>query len=259
MKRLFDHHAGEHLDVDGACLYCEEAGDPQGQALVLLHGGFGTMEDFNGLLAAVAGDFHVHAIDFRGHGRSTLGYDRLCYARLAQDVAQFIAYRGLRNPAMVGINDGGVIAYRLAAEADLGIARAVAIGASWDISHRAASRQELATITGASWRTRHPDAYHAYQRLNPHPDFDGLAEVVVGMWLDDTPAGYPGPAVERIACPLLVVRGDSDRYMPRHAAVDLVDRVSGAQLLNIPSAGAAVLEDAAEIAVSCIKRFLVAA
>lgn len=256
MKSVLNHKDGEHFDVDGACLYCEEAGNPRGDPLVLLHGGFGTMEDFNPLVNALAPEFHIFAFDTRGHGRSTMGHDRLTYARLAQDVAQVLAYRGIRDAALVGASDGGVAAYRVAAQADSGVSRAVAIGAPWHISHRAAARDELAMLTGARWRARHPHTYHAYQKLNPAPDFDGLAEVVVGMWLDESAAGYPGPAVQRIGCPLLIVRGDDDAFLPRAAATELAEQVKGSQLLNIPFAGSAVLQEAAELSVQCIRRFL---
>ena len=47
----FNHQSGEYFETtDAAKIYYEITGNPDGLVLVLLHGGFGNMEDFNGLL-----------------------------------------------------------------------------------------------------------------------------------------------------------------------------------------------------------------
>ena len=40
----FTHQDGQYVEVAGARLYCEQQGNPQGPALVFLHGGFGDIE-----------------------------------------------------------------------------------------------------------------------------------------------------------------------------------------------------------------------
>ncbi|MCL4321264.1 MAG: hypothetical protein M0016_07380 [Deltaproteobacteria bacterium] len=48
--RNFDHNSGDTLDIDGARIYYEVAGNENSPALLVLHGGFGNMEDFNTII-----------------------------------------------------------------------------------------------------------------------------------------------------------------------------------------------------------------
>ena len=50
----FTHQDGQYVEVAGARLYCEQQGNPQGPALVFLHGGFGDIETFNAITPALA-------------------------------------------------------------------------------------------------------------------------------------------------------------------------------------------------------------
>lgn len=40
----FNHRDGQHLDIDGARIYVEEQGNPDGPALLFLPGGFDQIE-----------------------------------------------------------------------------------------------------------------------------------------------------------------------------------------------------------------------
>ena len=46
----FDHNSGEHLKVSGAKIYYELKGKEHNPVLLFLHGGFGNIEDFNGVI-----------------------------------------------------------------------------------------------------------------------------------------------------------------------------------------------------------------
>ncbi len=55
----FDHKSGKHLQIDGARIYYEAAGNEDSPALLFLHGGFGNLEDFNTILPDLDIDFRV--------------------------------------------------------------------------------------------------------------------------------------------------------------------------------------------------------
>ncbi len=50
----FNHWRGRHLDIEGASIYVEETGNPQGPALLCLPGGFGQIETWNALAPGLA-------------------------------------------------------------------------------------------------------------------------------------------------------------------------------------------------------------
>ena len=64
----FTHESGRAIPCGDASIFAEETGHPDGPVLILLHGGFGTIEDFNPILPALGRHFRLIGIDSRGHG-----------------------------------------------------------------------------------------------------------------------------------------------------------------------------------------------
>lgn len=259
MSDAFDHRRGSVLDVGGAQVYYELAGQHAGPALLMLHGGLGHIEDLNGILPAVAAEYRVIGIDSRGHGRSTLGREPLTYGLLQRDVEKVLAHLGIRTASVIGFNDGGVLGYRLAARSDterVKVARLVAIGARWRLTEKDPVVRLLEGVTAAWWKDKFPEGHASYRRLNPEPDFDRLAAKVARMWLDVSPAGYPARTVQAITCPTLVVRGRQDHLFSFPEAVELVGLVKDSRLLNILSAGHAAFDDRKELFKASLIEFL---
>lgn len=252
----FTHRGGEHLALDSARIYFEVHGDNAGAPLLLLHGGLGTLRDFNGVLPLLKKRYRLIAIDSRGHGKSTLGTAPLHYERLAFDAASVLRHLGVERCSVLGFSDGGITALRLAAQADSRIDKLVAIGTDKMLKPDDPVRQLLGSVTAESWEKKFPETVALYQSLNPQPDFAALVAAIVPMWLDDGGTGYPGESVKRIRCPLLAVRGDEDHLVSRASVLELVEQVPGAKLLNIPFAGHEVHKDQAELVMASVNRFL---
>ena len=257
--RLFDHHSGEYLDVDGAKIYYEVTGNENSPALLALHGGFGNIENLNTLLSGLDKEFKVIGIDSRGQGKSTLGSAALTYGRMQKDVERILEHLDIDAVRIIGFSDGGIVAYRLASLTSLNVEKLVTIGSRWHLRETESIKALFLTITGESWRQKFPDTYDAYQRLNPAPDFDVLAQSLVNMWLDPSLSGYPNEAVKNISCPLLIVRGDDDHLVSREAVVELSRLVRQSMLLNIPFAGHVAFEDQQEIVAIILNAFLLKA
>jgi len=252
----FDHISGQYVSIDKAKIYYEVTGKEDGPVLLFLHGGFGTIEDFNGILPEFRKKFRVLGIDSRGHGRSTLGSKVLTYERMQKDVERVLEHLDIGTLSIIGFSDGGIIAYRLAALTSLNIEKLVTIGSSWHLKNTEPTREMFLKITGESWRNKFPTTYDAYQELNPEPDFEFLAQSLIKMWLDPNSSGRPNEAVKNISCPLLVVRGDNDHLVSREAVVALAGMVKGSSLLNIPFAGHTAFKDQKEIFLISARTFL---
>lgn len=252
----FDHRSGEHVDIDEARIYYEVTGNENSPALLVLHGGFGNLEDFNTVLPGLDKDFRVIGIDSRGHGKSTLGEHELTYERIQKDVARVLEHLAVDTVRIIGFSDGGIVAYRLASFTSLHIEKLVTIGASWHLKHIEPNRELFSKVTGESWRKKFPDTYDMYQKLNPEPDFDSLAQASVNMWLDTNPSGHPNEAVKDISCPLLIVRGDDDHLVSRETVCELSGIVKNSRLLNIPFAGHVAFEEQKEIFMISLNDFL---
>src|SRR5215831_2798222 len=89
-----------YAPVNGIRLYYEVHGT--GQPVVLLHGGLGAIEMFGDVLALLAQDHQVIAVDLQGHGR-TADVDRpMRFESMADDIAALIHYLGLQNADVMG-------------------------------------------------------------------------------------------------------------------------------------------------------------
>ena len=151
---IFDHETGEYFEIDGARIYVEEKCGKDLPVLLFLHGGFGTIEDFNVILPLLEKKFRVIGIDSRGQGKSTLGEGVLSYERLQKDVEQILERLGIERLNIVGFSDGGIIAYRLAVFSALKIEKLVTIGSRWHYRDVEETKEILSKVSGEVWRNR---------------------------------------------------------------------------------------------------------
>ena len=251
----FTHESGRAIPCGDASLYVEETGHPDGPVLILLHGGFGTIEDFNPILPALGRHFRLIGIDSRGHGKSTLGDAALSYETLAADLAQIIDALELRDYSLLGFSDGGIAAYRHALRRDPRLQKIVTVGASWEMGESDPAWDMLSGMTGDAWKDMFPDSVAAYQRLNPQPDYDRFAAAVIALWTDLSPTGYPGQRMSDISVPLLVVRGDNDFLTHLDSFARLKTLNPGIAFLNVPQAEHIAFAEAPDLFLAALGRF----
>lgn len=92
-------------------LHFKESG--QGRAVILLHGLFGSGENWHPIALRLAEKFHIFALDHRNHGQSPHSAE-MDYLLMAGDVNRFMAVRGLETAAVVGHSMGGKTAMQFA-------------------------------------------------------------------------------------------------------------------------------------------------
>ena len=234
----FNHKTGKYFEVDGAYIYYEVIENTGKPTLLFLHGGFGNIEDFNSILQMFANDYRIVGIDSRGHGKSTLGTDKLTYKQLQLDVEAVISHLQLENIDIIGFSDGGIIAYRLAAANSVPIRKIITVGATWSLSDAELIAGKLMEdVTLDDWKKLFKEFFFDfYQKHNPQPDFDLFTKCVIEMWSDKTEDGYPLASVENITVPTLIIRGNDDDAFPLESAVELTTKIKKSLLFNIPFA-----------------------
>ncbi len=84
-----------------------------GQPLLIMHGLFGTLDNWQTLGRQYAETHQVYLIDLRNHGRSPHS-DDLSYQLMSDDVAAFIKQHQIQNPVVLGHSMGGKVAMNLA-------------------------------------------------------------------------------------------------------------------------------------------------
>lgn len=251
----FDHGSGRCISCGDAEIYVEEKGNPDLPVLLMLHGGFGSIEDFNTIVPALSREFRLIGVDSRGHGKSSLGAGKLSYRLLTDDLAQVINFLDLKDFNILGFSDGGITAYRYAAGQDPRLGKIVTVGAGWEMSKNDPAWGRLSGMTGEIWKKAFPSSYESYMRLNPEPDFDRFAKAVVPMWTDLSPAGRPGVLMGQIKNEMLIVRGDNDPLTTIESLAKLRGITKSVNILNIPFAGHVAFDDAPDVFLKTTGRF----
>jgi pimeloyl-ACP methyl ester carboxylesterase len=252
----FDHKSGGFLEIEGAKIYYEITGNMSAPVLLLLHGGFGNIEDFNDTLENMDDEFQVIGMDSRGQGKSTLGPKELTYEMIQKDVEQILQHLNIDTLNILGFSDGGIVGYRLASFTGLKINKLITVGSRWHFKNVEPMKKIFSGITGFSFREMFPPVYEAYKKLNPEPDFDKLVPQLLKMWLDTSDSGCPNEHVKNISCPILIVRGDDDKTISRMDVVELSEIVNSSRILNIPFSGHATHTEQREIFLISLKEFL---
>ncbi|MHA6250170.1 alpha/beta fold hydrolase [Pontibacter sp. CAU 1760] len=92
-------------------LHYKEMG--HGQPLLILHGLFGTLDNWQTLANRFAEHYNVFLVDLRNHGRSPHS-DEHSYDLMADDVLELVDELGIPTPAIIGHSMGGKVAMKYA-------------------------------------------------------------------------------------------------------------------------------------------------
>lgn len=203
-----------YAEVNGINLYFEEHGS--GRPLVLLHGGLGSGEMFEPILAQLAASRRIILPDLQGHGR-TADIDRPLDIRLmADDIGALIDHLELDRPDLVGYSLGGGVALHTAIKYPGKVGKLVSASAN---IRRSAIYPEMLVQQGqvsaaAAEFMKQTPMYELYQRVAPRPeDFPRLLDKIgtaMAVDFDFT------EEVRGLQVPTLIVAADADMAPPSH-------------------------------------------
>ena len=79
----------------------------QGEPLILLHGNGENCEYFRGQMDEFSRQYHVYALDTRGHGKTPRGEMPFTIRQFADDLLGFMDEHGIDRAHLLGFSDGG--------------------------------------------------------------------------------------------------------------------------------------------------------
>ncbi len=222
---------GQTATINGAALYYEDHGDPNGQPVLLLHGGLLNTEWWANLAPVlVAAGYRVVAMDSRGHGRSAWGDKPITVVpQMADDALGLLDHLGIPKADVVGWSDGAVIALDLAIHHPERLDRVVAYGANFtpDGLHDLVPTDELPPFERL---------IADYRRLAPEPErFEELAGVLDAQY--KVAPNYSEAQLGSIGVPVLVLDGAEEEFIKPEHTRRLAELIPGATLVFIPGAG----------------------
>ncbi len=207
--------------ANGVRLNYVEQGDLDGPAVIMLHGFSDSSFSWSEVLPQLSPEFHVFALDQRGHGDSDRPDDGYTIGDFAGDVVAFMDAVGLPSATVVGHSMGSWIAQRVASVAPERVERLVLIGSS---ATTIAGADELKAALDELEEPM-PEAFvREFQSSTiRRPVADAFFKRVVGesmkvpvrVW-QAAAAGFVADdrwaEPERLTMPILILWGDEDTY-----------------------------------------------
>ncbi len=244
-------------------------GEPGRPTLVLLHGGGANAHWWDHVAPALAGAFHVVALDFRGHGDSDYPED-VYVGAFSDDLDALLDHMEAPDAVLVGHSMGAHIALDRAARIP-GARALVLLDLAWGSvrgTHRAARR-------ALTMRFSYPDRDAALARFRFLPGSAQVAESLRlaiaeqsvrrepdGRWgfkFDPRWFGLPYrtlPPLAQVSCPTLLVRGSESPFLPAEAARAFLDEVPGARLEELAGAGHHLHVEKPDAVIEALRAFL---
>lgn len=242
---------GSYVDAGGVRTYYEVRGS--GDPLILLHGGFATIETWRGQAPVFAERYRVYLPERRGHGRTPDVEGPMGFGLMARDTIDFMEALGTGPAHLVGWSDGGYVATELAlARPDL-VRRLVLIGTAANADgYTTETREGNEHLTLDSLA---PFVRQAYDRLSPDgPDhFPIVFEKLAAVWR--TEPDHALADLSALTMPTLLLLGDHDDLTVEHAAA-MLRAIPHAELAVVPGASHFLLFEKTDLANRLILDFL---
>lgn len=205
---------GARMAVNGVNYYYELHG--QGEPLLLLHGGLGSIDMFGPVLAKLAEGRRVIAVDLHGHGRTALGTRAFRIESIADDMAALTKRLGFAKVDVLGYSLGGGVALRMAIQNPRAVRRLVLASTAFASDGFYADMRVQQAQLSAKLAPMMKDTpmYESYAAVAPQvSDFPRLLDVLGDLMRKN----YDWSAeIPKLKMPVMLVYGDSDMYRPEH-------------------------------------------
>jgi pimeloyl-ACP methyl ester carboxylesterase len=243
-----------YLDLGGIAAYYEQSGD--GEPLVLLHGGFCSLETLQAQQDQLSRVYAVLGPVRPGQGRTADRPGPITFQGMVDDTIAYLDAVGVDSAHVVGFSDGAITGLLLALQHPPRLRSLVAISANLNPSVFGDGETD-----GASDQTSEasPDEVDqergAYDRLSPDGPAHGdvVLEKLVAMWKVE-PRIDPAD-LARVTTPTLILAGDRDVIPVRHT-VEIAQAISGSQLCILPGAGHLAVREQPSVVNATITTFL---
>ncbi len=237
------------IDLAGHPTYYEVAGS--GAPIVLLHGGFCSLEVMREIGETLAEGFEVHAPERPAHGRTADDGQAFSYEAMIEHTLAYLDALNLPKAHVVGFSDGAIAGLLLARDHGDRVASLVAISGNLDPSGFVSDEE----AAGSSSPEQHQLLDDEYARLSP----DGAAhrESVVGrlveLWKQEPQIA--AESLRTVTAPTLVMAGDRDMVSLEHTA-RIARSIPGAQLCIVPGTGHLLIRQRPGLIATVIREFL---
>ena len=196
-----DEEAGKYVTANGIKIYYEAYGS--GEPLLLLHGNGQSIAAFNQQIPEFAKNYHVIAVDTRGHGKTQDKGDKFTYDLFAQDMNALLDKLHIDSANIVGWSDGGNTGLIMAMKYPKKVKKLVTMGAVIFADSTVVSQDLLNELK------------FGIEEMKNAKTPEEKNELKKAMLLRDEPK-HKFTDLLKIKCPVLVMAGEKDIVKLNH-------------------------------------------
>ena len=212
------------IEAGGISYYYEIRGE--GEPLLLLHGGLGSIDMFAPILPALTEHRQVIGVDLQGHGRTPLGSRPITLEAMGADMGKIVSELGYDEVDVLGYSMGGGVALQMTAQAPEKVRRLVIASAPFARSgfYPEMIPQQEAVNAGLAEMMKDTPMFLSYKAVAPDvSEFPRLLDAMGDLMRRDY--DFSG-AVAKLTMPVMLVFGDSDMVRPEHI-VEFYQKLGG--------------------------------
>lgn len=239
----YGSNQGKYITLSNTNIYYEEYGS--GMPLLLLHGGFGSIHDFQLVIPELSKHYRVIAVDSPGHGKSEQA-DSLSFDLMADHYSIMIDQLQMDSISIIGFSDGGITALLLAEKRPDKVIKIIASGVN---SRMDGVTSEvlgyLKLINPASIETNQKEWLTDYKSKSPEKDnWRKFITDMTRMYSENVLIDEQ--TLSNIDAKVLLVYGDRDVIKLEHA-IELYRSIAGSQFCILPNTPHEVFSESPEL------------
>ena len=260
--------------LGGLRFHYREWPNPGAQALVLLHGFTGHAHSWDSFACAMQSNYHVYALDQRGHGDSAWTDDYAADA-MVEDVQRWVTALGLKQFVLLGLSMGGRNAYQFAATHPQEVERLVIVDIGPEIATAGSTRiltgvqasdvfatPEAAVAAGRAGNARADEAELQHRTRN------NLMLQEDGTWtfrydkalrtnrLPRPDAGDAWAMLPKIKAPTLLIRGELSDVLAPEVADRMLKEIPDCRFATVPGVGHSIPLESPKGFLEAVRTFL---
>lgn len=247
------------IELEAGRFHLRDTGDPGAQPLLMLHGIMGHSREWDTLVNRINERFRVIVPDQRGHGESDWIHPYTASA-MSDDVVALTHQLNLPSISIVGHSMGAMVSLLTAARQPSLVERVVSIDIGPDslssgfareavpwMKEMALARYDTVEEAFQLWASGDPraraDLLWNYVEHCLVPDGQGRlrwkfdAHGLVDFFTDGTTENELWEAIDSIASPTLVVRGENSHVFSETTMGEMVNRLAHGESLVVPGGG----------------------
>ena len=273
MATATKEYTDQHVNVGSMRLHYLDWGNRGAPAMLLLHGGSQSAHSWDEFSRSMRDDYHVIALDQRGHGDSSWSKSGIYTAKAhLRDITGFVKALKLKEFVLVGLSMGGRNAFVYAATHPKTVRRLVIVDIGPETMKKGAEairkfiqRDVLPTFDAFVERAMKFNPRRPEAQIRERLSFN-LRQLPDGRWSWKYDTRFRGRRrqeredlwqyVYRIKAPTLLVRGAESDILAPAAAKRLQKAIPGSKLVTIENAGHTVAGDNPPAFAAAVQRFL---